>query len=134
MKIKGNTQKAFFALGVSGALVLCGTSAAQAVTTQTNFSTIVPRLQQSYYWEYQNKTTSYTSQVYFSAIGASYLMNVKAQNGATGVQYSEKKSIAEGSSVYVPNGTPVSTGTRLIVTNDTWALVDVQATGWFKTN
>ena len=61
-------------------------------------------------------------------------MNVKSQNGATGTQYTEATGIGTGSTVSIANGTPVGTATRLIVTNNTWALVSVIVTGSFKTN
>lgn len=121
-------------VGIAIGLALTDAASAQAVTTQTNFNTIVPRFQQSHYWEYQNKTTTGASAVNFSFIGASYTMNVKAQNGASGAQYSEQKGIGTGSTRSIPNSTPVGTATRLIVTNNTWTTVDVTVTGWFKTN
>lgn len=128
------TRKAILAAGLAVGLALAGAASAQAVTTQTNFNTIVPRFQQSHYWTYQNKVNTSASQVAFSFIGSDYTMNVKAQNGSSGTEYTEKKGIGVGSAVSISNGTPVGTATRLIVTNNTWALVDVTATGWFKTN
>ncbi|WP_448262135.1 hypothetical protein [Microbacterium aurum] len=119
-------------MGVS--LAVGGAAAAQAVTTQSNFNTNVPRFQQSHYWEYQNKTTSSASEVRFSSIGGGYTMNVKAQNGANGNQYSEQTAISTGSTRSIPNSTPSGTATRLIVTNNTWTTVQVNVTGWFKTN
>ena len=119
-------------LGVS--LALGGAVGAQAVTSQSNFSTTVPRAQQSHYWEYQNKTTGSASQVNFSSIGGGYTMNVKAQNGASGTQYSEQTAISTGSTRSIPNSTPSGTATRLIVTNNTWTTVTVSVAGWFKTN
>lgn len=121
-------------MGIAAALVIGGSVGAYAITTATNFNSIVPRFQQSNYWAFQNRTTTSPSQVNFSSIGASYLMNVKSENGASGTQYTESKGIGVGSTVNIANGTPVGTATRLIVTNNTWALVDVQVTGWFKTN
>ena len=121
-------------LAITGALIIGGSVSAQAIGSQTNFNSIVPRFQQSHYWEYQNRTTTSDSQVNFSSIGASYLMNVKSQNGASGAQYDEAKGIGTGSTVTIDNDTPTGTATRLIVTNNTWALVDDQVTGWFRTN
>lgn len=118
------------------AATLCfgGALSAQATTSQTGFNSTVPRMQQSHYWEGQNKTTSSASQVYFSSIGASYTMNVKAESQGNGQQYAEKKGIGRGSAVPISNGTPIGTSTRLIVTNNVWAVVTVSVSGWFKTN
>lgn len=131
---KSRLYKAALAVAISASMAGGGMIAANAIASQTNFTTIVPRLQQSHYWQYQNRTTTSDSQVRFSTIGASYLMNVKAQNGDTQVQYQERKAIGVGSTVTIKNGTPIDTATRLIVTNNTWALFDVVATGWFRTN
>lgn len=128
------SRKALMAVGLTVALAAGGAASAQALTTQTDFSSIVPALQQSHYWEYQNRTTSNASDVHFTSIGASYLMNVKAQNGSSGTEYTEKKGIGTGSTVSIANSTPIGTATRLIVTNNTWALVTVLVNGWFKTN
>ena len=118
----------------TAALTVSGVTSAHAVTSQTNFNSIVPRFQQSHYWEYQNKTTSMTSHVFFTSIGGGYTMNVKAQNGATGVQYAETKGIYTNIEMYIQNLTPVGAATRLIVTNNVWTLADVSVTGWFTTN
>jgi hypothetical protein len=126
--------RAIAPLLIASAVVGAGSVGAFAITTSTTFNSIVPRFQQSHYWVYQNRTTQIASQVNFSTIGASYLMNVKSQNGANGTQYTETKGIGTGSNVNIANGTPVGTATRLIVTNNTWALVDVVVTGSFKTN
>ncbi len=130
----GRFGKSIAAAVLAGGLIVGGSAGAQAVTSSSDFSTIVPAAQQSHYWEYQNKTTSSASQVHFDYIGASYTMNVKAQNGASGTQYTEKKGIGTGSTVSNANSTPSGTATRLIVTNNTWAVVTVLVTGWFKTN
>lgn len=61
-------------------------------------------------------------------------MNVKAQNGANGVQYTERKGIGEGSAVLIENNTPKGVATRLIVTNNEWISVTVNVTGWFQTS
>ena len=61
-------------------------------------------------------------------------MNVKAENAATGTQYTERKAISTGIAVPIANLTPVGTATRLIITNNIWAVVTVAVTGWFKTN
>lgn len=129
-----NSRKAIAAVGLATALATGGALSAQAVTSQSNFTTIVPRFQQSHYWEYQNRTTTDPSQVNFSSIGGGYTMNVKAQNGASGTQYTEKKGIGTGSTVSIANSTPAGTATRLIVTNNSWVYVDVTVTGWYKTN
>jgi hypothetical protein len=126
--------RAIAPLLIASAVVGAGSVGAFAITTSTTFNSVVPRFQQSHYWVYQNKTTQLASQVNFSSIGASYLMNVKSQNGASGKQYTEATGIGTGSNVNIANGTPVGTATRLIVTNNTWALVDVVVTGSFKTN
>jgi len=126
--------RAIAPLLIASAVVGAGSVGAFAITTSTTFNSIVPRFQQSHYWVYQNRTTQIASQVNFSTIGASYLMNVKSQNGANDTQYTETKGIGTGSNVNIANGTPVGTATRLIVTNNTWALVDVVVTGSFKTN
>ena len=132
--LKRKISKILVPLVIASAFTFGGSYSAEAVTSQTAFDSIVPRFQQSKYWVYQNRTTTSSSQVNFNTIGASYLMNVKSENGATGVQYTEAKGIGTGSTVYIANGTPVGTATRLIVTNNTWTLVDVQVTGWFRTN
>ncbi len=96
---------------------------------------VVGRFQQSHYWEYQVKTRAGVSSVQFDSIGGSYLMNVKAQNGADGTQYPERVGIAVNTiPSTISNSTPVGTATRLIVTNNAWALVDVLVTGFFRTN
>lgn len=127
-------QKGIAAAVLTGALAVGGAISAQAVTSQSDFNTTVPRFQQSHYWEYQNKTTSSASQVHFNSIGGGYTMNVKAQNGGNNAEYTEKKGIGTGSTVSIANSTPVGTATRLIVTNNSWVTVDVNVTGWFKTN
>ena len=132
-KLKG-TSKALLAVTIASVLALGGALSAQAITATTAFSTVVPRLQQSYYWQYQNRTTANPSQVTFDFIGSTYLMNVKSQNGANQRQYTEKKGIGIGSTVDIQNATPIGTATRLIVTNNTWTLVDVLASGSYKTN
>lgn len=132
-KLKG-TSKALLAVTIASVLALGGALSAQAITATTAFSTVVPRLQQSYYWQYQNRTTANPSQVTFDFIGSTYLMNVKSQNGANQSQYTEKKGIGIGSTVDIQNATPIGTATRLIVTNNTWTLVDVLASGSYKTN
>ena len=108
---------------------------ANAVTTDTTFSTNVPKFQQSHYWDYQQKTRTGVSAVQFDFIGSNYLMNVKAQNGATLAEYAERIGISESTTPSpIANGTPIGTATRLIVTNNTWALVEVLASGFFRTN
>jgi hypothetical protein len=108
---------------------------AQAVTTDTNFATIVNKYQQSHYWEYQMKERAGVSAVQFDFIGSTYTMNVKAQNGSTGAQYSERTGISESATPStIANNTPVGTSTRLIVTNNAWVTVDVLTTGHFRTN
>lgn len=37
-----------------------------------------------------------------------------------------------GGATSIANGTPAGTASRLIVTNNTWALVEVTTTGWFN--
>jgi len=56
-----------------------GAVSAQALTAGSDFASVVPRLQQSHYREYQNKETPNPSVVYFDSIGGGYLMNVKAE-------------------------------------------------------
>lgn len=133
MKVN-KVKKGVAATALTVALALGGGASAFAVESQTNFNSTVPRFQQSHYWVYQNKTTGKSSQVRFDSIGGGYLMNVKAENGATGGQYTEKKGIGVGSTVDISNGTPTGTATRLIVTNNSWVTVNVNVTGWFKTN
>lgn len=59
-------------------------------------------------------------------------MNVKAQNLQNNQQFTELKGLDENSTNTIPNGTPAGNSSRLIVTNNTWAVVDVTAQGWFN--
>src|SRR6218665_2835014 len=52
---------------------------AGALPAGSDFASVVPRLQQSHYREYQNKETPNPSVDYFDSIGGGYLMNVKAE-------------------------------------------------------
>jgi hypothetical protein len=132
----GKARKAITAAGLAVGLALTGAVSAQAVGSQTNFLSTAGRLQKSHYWTAQNRTTKSASQVHFNSIGGDggYTMNVKAQNQASKVMYAEHKGIGTGTTVPIANSTPVGTATRRIVTNNTWALVNVTISGWFKTN
>lgn len=133
MRFSGSKKVA--AVSFSTAAIIFGSAfAASGIGTATNFSSIVPRFQQSHYWPYQNKTTGNPSAVTFGTIGGGYLMNVKSQNGGTGVIHTERKGLAAGPTYAISNPTPRGVSTRLIVTNHSWIAFDVLVTGSFTTN
>lgn len=128
------TTRGKFSLGlvIVPLMALGGALAANAENKETEFNSTIPKFQQSHYLPAQSKELAASSQIRFSFIGSTYLMNVKAQNLQTGTQYLEINGLDEGSTYTIPNATPVNYSTRLIVTNHTWALVNVTAQGWFN--
>lgn len=119
---------------LTAVLVGGGAASAFATTTATNFDGVANRGQQSRYFVYQTKTQVQTSGIHFNSIGNGYLMNVKAQNGASGTQYTERKGLGSGYDYGITNSTPVGTQTRLIVTNNSLTTVTVAIAGYFRTN
>ncbi len=119
---------------LTAVLVGGGAASAFAIGTPTNFDGVANRGQQSRYFEYQTKTLVQTSGIHFNTIGNGYTMNVKAQNGATNTQYTERKGLGTGYDYGITNSTPVGTQTRLIVTNNTFSTVTVAITGFYRTN
>ncbi|MCS4275886.1 hypothetical protein M2390_001058 [Mycetocola sp. BIGb0189] len=120
-------------VAVSAALIVGGGIAANAQGNSTDFGGILNKYQQSRYFVTQSKSSNENSSINFSGIGANYSANVKAEDVNSGNQFEEKKGLGTGVNHEIPNGTPAGGRTRLILTNNVWAVVDVAISGSFTT-
>lgn len=119
---------------IAGLVVGAGAVAANAGTVYQNFQTTVPRYQQSNYLAYQNKTfTNANANLYMSDIGSNYLMNGKVQNSSF-QQGAELKGMNEGYTYAIPAPFPSNLDVRMVLTNNTYAVVNVGVTGRWRSN
>jgi len=116
--------------------VLLSGTAAYAGTSWTNFDVLAPRLQQGVNVAFQDKEGGFSteSQAAINSVGSSYRVNLRTVRSGNTQYGTERKGLSPGFTYNL--NSPFAAGARvgLQIHNSTWAAVNVQVTGRFRTN